>query len=381
MAEIPNGTKFIGIDSSIPTPELNGSRINSKTQHYTIEDIAAFAGVGSQGPQGVEGPAGPPGPVGPAGLEWRGAWNTNSSYAVDDAVGFNGSSWFCISAVTGTGNSNPEVATTKWALLAAQGATGPQGAQGPTGPQGPAGVAGVLTSETLLGGPINTPSLLSKDFTALNVTDNNNTYLFSLPNMIGVANAIGKTFLVTNVSEIFTAQIRIPSGVTGIIRQNLSSNINGFTPQTNNISLPRGRTARFIYLGNLIAFSGGSPTQTWSLEFIETVRPKTSSSNINITSSTTQSINHDFIKFIPTSATFNKISLPFNPEDNRYLRGDSIIIANYSNSFELQIQNPNLIQYQMNGTSSSTPYVIPPLGIVRATLADGFNWVIETINS
>jgi hypothetical protein len=141
MATIPAGTKFIGIDASVPTPELNGKRINDKTEHYTVEDIAAFAGVGSQGPQGVEGPAGPPGPVGPAGLEWRGAWNTNSSYAVDDAVGFNGSSWFCISAVTGTGNSNPEVATTKWALLAAQGATGPQGAQGPTGPQGLAGSA------------------------------------------------------------------------------------------------------------------------------------------------------------------------------------------------------------------------------------------------
>jgi hypothetical protein len=381
MAQIPSGTKFIGIDASVPTPELNGKRINDKTEHYTVEDIAAFVGVGSQGPQGVEGPAGPPGPVGPAGLEWQGQWDTDSSYQVDDAVGFNGASWFCVSAVTGTGNPNPEVDTTSWALLAAQGAQGPQGVQGPTGPQGPAGVAGVLTSETLLGGPINTPSLLSKDFTALNVTDNNNTYLFSLPNMIGVANAIGKTFLVTNVSQSSTAQIRTASGVTGVIRQNLSSNTNGFTPQTNNIILPRGRTARFIYLGDLVAFSGGSPTQTWSLEFIETVRPKTSSSNINITSSTTQSINNDFSKFIPTSDTFNKISLPFNPEDNRYLRGDSIIIANYSNSFELQIQNPNLIQYQMNGTSSSTPYIIPPLGIVRATLADGFNWVIETINS
>jgi hypothetical protein len=139
MAQIPSGTKFIGIDASVPTPELNGKRINDKTEHYTVEDIAAFAGVGSQGPQGVEGPAGPPGPVGPAGLEWQGQWDTDSSYAVDDAVGFNGASWFCIASVTGTGNPNPEVDTTSWALLAAQGATGPQGAQGPTGPQGPQG--------------------------------------------------------------------------------------------------------------------------------------------------------------------------------------------------------------------------------------------------
>jgi hypothetical protein len=141
MAEIPSGTKFIGIAANVSVPERRQESINNKTQAYTVEDIAAFAGVGSEGPQGVQGPAGPPGPVGPAGLEWRGAWNTNSSYAVDDAVGFNGSSWFCISAVTGTGNSNPEVATTKWALLASQGATGPQGAQGPTGPQGASGEA------------------------------------------------------------------------------------------------------------------------------------------------------------------------------------------------------------------------------------------------
>jgi hypothetical protein len=141
MAEIPSGTKFIGIAANVSVPERRQESINNKTQAYTVEDIAAFAGVGSEGPQGVQGPAGPPGPVGPAGLEWRGAWNTNSSYAVDDAVGFNGSSWFCISAVTGTGNSNPEVATTKWALLASQGAIGPQGAQGPTGPQGASGEA------------------------------------------------------------------------------------------------------------------------------------------------------------------------------------------------------------------------------------------------
>lgn len=141
MAEIPSGTKFIGIAANVSVPERRQESINNKTQAYTVEDIAAFAGVGSQGPQGVQGPAGPPGPVGPAGLEWRGAWNTNSSYAVDDAVGFNGSSWFCISAVTGTGNSNPEVATTKWALLASQGAIGPQGVQGATGPQGASGEA------------------------------------------------------------------------------------------------------------------------------------------------------------------------------------------------------------------------------------------------
>jgi hypothetical protein len=144
MAQIPSGTKFLGVDPSVPTsPERNGRRINDKSEHYTVDDIAAFAGVGSIGPQGVEGPAGPPGPVGPAGLEWQGAWDTDSQYAVNDAVGFNGASYFCILEITGTGNDNPEANNVNWALLASQGADGAQGAQGPTGPQGAQGVQGI----------------------------------------------------------------------------------------------------------------------------------------------------------------------------------------------------------------------------------------------
>ena len=142
MATIPSGTKFLGVDPAFTDlTEKKGTKVDRKSEYFTLEDITATIGAGSQGPQGVQGPAGPSGPVGPAGLEWRGAWNTNTSYAVDDAVGFNGSSWFCISAVTGTGNSNPEIATTKWALLASQGAQGIQGVQGPTGPQGASGTA------------------------------------------------------------------------------------------------------------------------------------------------------------------------------------------------------------------------------------------------
>ncbi|QMP85131.1 putative tail fiber protein [Flavobacterium phage vB_FspP_elemoA_2-5C] len=142
MATIPSGTKFLGVDPTFTDlTERKGTKVDRKSEYFTLEDITATVGVGSEGPQGVEGPAGPPGPVGPAGLEWQGAWDTDSSYAEDDAVGFNGASWFCISAVTGTGNSNPEEDTTHWALLAAQGAQGIQGIQGPTGPQGPSGTS------------------------------------------------------------------------------------------------------------------------------------------------------------------------------------------------------------------------------------------------
>lgn len=117
------------------------------TKTYLLEDVRDYVlqdtefGSGITGPQGVQGPAGPIGPVGPAGLTWRGAWVSGTSYIANDAVGYNGASWFCILATSGT--TTPNLATTNWALLASQGAQGIQGVQGPTGPSGPAGPAGV----------------------------------------------------------------------------------------------------------------------------------------------------------------------------------------------------------------------------------------------
>lgn len=92
-------------------------------------------GGGVAGPQGPTGPQGPAGPVGPAGLKWKGSWSSATAYVIDDAVGYNGASYFCIAPNT---NSAPTglPGDTKWALLASQGATGPQGPQGVQGPSG-----------------------------------------------------------------------------------------------------------------------------------------------------------------------------------------------------------------------------------------------------
>ena len=116
----------------------------------TVQDFVNQYGTGPQGPigpagpQGVQGPIGAqgiPGPVGPAGLNWQGAWSALGTYVIDDAVGYNGASWFCIDPV-GPSVTTPDLDPTNWALLAAEGAQGPQGipgVQGPTGAQGPAG--------------------------------------------------------------------------------------------------------------------------------------------------------------------------------------------------------------------------------------------------
>ena len=96
---------------------------------------------GIQGVPGEQGIQGLAGTVGPAGLEWQGTWASGTSYAADDAVAYDGASWFCILATSGT--TPPDTDTTHWALLAAQGAQGLQGIQGIQGIQGSAGAQGI----------------------------------------------------------------------------------------------------------------------------------------------------------------------------------------------------------------------------------------------
>jgi hypothetical protein len=87
------------------------------------------------GPQGETGPVGP---VGPAGLEWQGLWVDTSDYNLNDAVSYNGSSYFCINAIEGDpANQDPETDTTTWAFLAMRGTPGSPGPMGPQGPPGP----------------------------------------------------------------------------------------------------------------------------------------------------------------------------------------------------------------------------------------------------
>lgn len=108
------------------------------------------------GPTGPIGPQGVPGPVGPAGLEWQGAWVSGATYAIDDAVGYDGASWFCIAATSGT--TAPDADPTHWALLAAQGATGPQGPQGDPGVfNGPEILAIQVDSTDVATGSANVP--------------------------------------------------------------------------------------------------------------------------------------------------------------------------------------------------------------------------------
>src|ERR1700691_248197 len=106
--------------------------------NFVLELQAALdVTIGAVGP---EGPAGPTGATGPQGLTWQGAWNISATYALNDAVGYNGSSY--ISLIANNTSNEPDSVPTAWSLVANAGATGAAGPAGATGPQGPAGAVG-----------------------------------------------------------------------------------------------------------------------------------------------------------------------------------------------------------------------------------------------
>lgn len=144
----PFDTSLSGNEYLVGT-EPAGSPQN-QTKSYKLNDLRNYMVGGIQagpaGPQGIQGntgPAGPIGPVGPAGLNWQGAWVSGTEYFQNDAVGYNGASWFLYTASNaGSENESPEDNPGNWALLASQGAQGPAGATGAQGPQGAQGVQG-----------------------------------------------------------------------------------------------------------------------------------------------------------------------------------------------------------------------------------------------
>ena len=120
--------------------------------------------TGVQGPQGIVGSQGPQGITGvngPQGLNWQGTWSALTSYVIDDAVEYLGSSYFCYNNVGPIG-TNPVLDTAHWALLTMIGTGGPTGPIGPTGAAstvaGPTGVQGSAGPAGPIGltGPIGT---------------------------------------------------------------------------------------------------------------------------------------------------------------------------------------------------------------------------------
>jgi len=92
---------------------------SSATASYNSGTYVLTLGIPT-GATGATGAAGATGATGPEGLVWRGVYAGGTSYVVDDAVSYNGSSYICKLASTGNLPTN----TTYWDVLAQQGASG-----------------------------------------------------------------------------------------------------------------------------------------------------------------------------------------------------------------------------------------------------------------
>lgn len=101
---------------------------SSATASYNSGTYTLTLGIPT-GATGATGSTGATGAQGPEGLKWLGAYAGGTSYVVDDAVSYNGSSYICKLASTGNLPTN----TTYWDTLAEKGASG-SGAGDVTGP-------------------------------------------------------------------------------------------------------------------------------------------------------------------------------------------------------------------------------------------------------
>lgn len=151
-----NGQSFAKGDQGPPGPGIAGGYPNEDGSITLVLENGSEVGPidlpegpqGPQGPQGVEGPRGiqgVQGPVGPAGMEWRGVWDPSIDYVNNDAVFYEGSSYFA--AGDPSPGEIPNAGSEHWNALAIQGVQGPEGPQGIQGPEGPQGIRGEIGPE------------------------------------------------------------------------------------------------------------------------------------------------------------------------------------------------------------------------------------------
>jgi hypothetical protein len=227
----------------------------------SVDNFAQILPPGPAGPEGIQGPAGPLGPVGPAGLNWQGAWVSGDSYVADDAVGYDGASWFCILATSGT--TTPDLDSTHWALLASQGAQGIQGEQGPTGPQGPSGTSTTTQGFVTGGSDSSLSTTFPYDFNS--VLPAFAATFFQLPDNP----PIGKVITVFNYDSTLAASVRIFGGGNYITGNNNNSHSGSYAVKAQ-------ETVRFIYLGG----------NYWKAEYV-------ASTNISFNNTTLNSLSYN----------------------------------------------------------------------------------------
>lgn len=136
------GTDGVGVENIVNNGDGTFTVNLTNGESYTTDDLTGPQGPqGVQGVQGEEGPQGLPGEAGlpGAGVAWQGEWDNATTYSLNDAVGYQGSSY--ISKLDGNTGVPPTDAD-YWDLWVERGEAGPQGPQGEQGIEGPQGEPG-----------------------------------------------------------------------------------------------------------------------------------------------------------------------------------------------------------------------------------------------
>jgi hypothetical protein len=172
--------------SNASTADRSRSNHTGTQASTTITGLATVATSGSYDdlsdqptiPIAVEGEQGPPG------LIWRGTWDTNASYALDDTIQYSGRAFIAIQASTGITPPTSATSTSYWALLVDRGATGPAGT----------GAAGVVSPADLsFKAWAGDPALLAPGTRTTLVAGQMNGVLLNLPSdtITGVSYFVG----------------------------------------------------------------------------------------------------------------------------------------------------------------------------------------------
>lgn len=143
---IPQGNKGDAGELTVGTVTTGaaGSSASVTNVGTTTDAILDFVipkgDKGDKGDTGNTGATGPTGATGATGLNWQGEWSDTADYINDDAVYYDGASWFASGdPIIG---EEPTISATHWMPLALQGITGPTGPEGPQGIQGIQGIQG-----------------------------------------------------------------------------------------------------------------------------------------------------------------------------------------------------------------------------------------------
>lgn len=90
-----------------------------------------LGGAGGGGGTGQDGEQGPPG------LVWQGAYNSGTTYAINDAVSYQGRAFIALAGTTGVAPPTTATSNATWSLVADKGADGAAGASGLSSSLGP----------------------------------------------------------------------------------------------------------------------------------------------------------------------------------------------------------------------------------------------------